>query len=275
VDKSSYQALIGSLIFCLKTRSDIRKEVVYLSTKASNPTVSDMLKARTVLRYLFGTMTWGPSYYTDEGAKLYGHADAAYGVHADGTSQSGYYITIGRYSAPITCSSSAQRSCVSLSSMEAEYVSLSSCGRRIALFRHLLEVYGFPQLEPTTIFEDNRSTIKLAEAPQIARKSRHIHVRHHYIRRLIQDRIVALTYVPSHEMTADMLTKPLSPSLFLPHARRLLNLRPDVLQTHIGPDTPPLPARTTPDLTPIALRKDPTKTYKSALTGPDWTFKSS
>ena len=203
---------------------------MYLSTKSHRPTTSDLLKAKTVLRYLYGTKDWGPSYYTTEGPILYGHADAAYGVHMDGSSQSGYYLSIGKSSAPVSCSSSAQHSCISLSSMESEYVCLSSCGRRASHFRHLLDAYGFPQPDPTTIFEDNRSCIKLAEAPQIARKSRHIHVRHHYIRRLVSDGIVLLVYVPSAEHTADLLTKPLSPALFLPHAARLLNLPPDLIK---------------------------------------------
>ena len=183
-----------------------------------------MRKALIVLRYLYGTKTWGPSFYTTDGAVLYGHVDAAYGVHADGTSQSGYYLSVGRFSAPIVCSSSAQRSCVSTSSMEAEYVALSSCGRRIAHFRHLLETLGFPQPDPTTIFGDNKSVLNLAMAPQIARRSRHIHVRHHYIRRLVMDGLARLVHVPGLELTADLLTKPLPASAFIPHARRLLNL---------------------------------------------------
>ena len=52
--------------------------------------MSDLRKALTVLRYLYGTKDWGPSFHTDEGATLYGHVDASFGVHDDGTSHSGY-----------------------------------------------------------------------------------------------------------------------------------------------------------------------------------------
>ena len=98
-----------------------------------------------------------------------------------------------------------------------------------------MNAYGFPQPLASTVFEDNRSAIKLAEAPQIARKSRHIHVRHHYIRRLVSDDIITLVYVSSAEMTADLLTKPLSRALFLPQAVRLLNLPLDMLPDQPGP----------------------------------------
>ena len=72
-----YQTIIGALIYRLKCRHDIRKEVGFFSTKAHRLTALDLLKAQTVLRYLHGTKAWGPSFHTTEGAVLYGHADAA------------------------------------------------------------------------------------------------------------------------------------------------------------------------------------------------------
>ncbi len=98
-----YQALIGGLIYVLKTRYDVRKEILHLATRTSGPTVSDYLKARKVLVYLVTTKHLAPTYFTDEGAVLSAHADASFGVHTDGRSHSGYYISIGRYSAPICC----------------------------------------------------------------------------------------------------------------------------------------------------------------------------
>ena len=226
VNQKDYQRIIGGLIYCLKTRHDIRKEVVHLSSRCSSPTVSDLSKAIRVLRYLNFTPTLGPSYYTDEGPVLTAHVDASYGVHSDGSSQSGFYLSIGRHSAPIHCHAAAQRSCVSSSSMEAEYVALSSCGKRIAHYRHFLETIGFAQDNPTIIYEDNQSAINLAQAPEIPRKSRHIHVRHHYIRRLVQDKLVKIVHLPTTSMVADMLTKPLPIRQFLHFSQLLLNTLP-------------------------------------------------
>ena len=83
-----------------------------------------------VLRYLNTTKKLGPTFYTEERVVLYGCVDAAYGVLADWRSQTGYFISIGRYSAPICCYTSAQSACVSQSSMEAEYVALSELGKK-------------------------------------------------------------------------------------------------------------------------------------------------
>jgi hypothetical protein len=223
VDVTLYQKVIGGLIYVLKTRPDVRKEVIYLATKTANPNMGDLIKCIRVLKYLNTTKKLGPTFYTDEGVVLYGCVGAAYGVHIDGRSQTGYYISIGRYSAPICCYTSAQNACVSQSSMEAEYVALSELGKKIIHFRNILSELGFPQTKPTTIYEDNKSAIKLATNIQVTRKSRHINIRHHYIRDIIKNNEVIIIHLPSHLMTSDMLTKPLGPIKFKPFCRILLN----------------------------------------------------
>ena len=220
-----YQRIIGGLIYCLKIRHDVRKEVIYLATRTSCPTESDYKKARRVLVYLNSTSTYGPTFYTTEGAVLSAHADASYAVHTDGRSQSGYYCSIGRYSAPVCCYTGAQNSCVSLSSMSSEYVCLAECGKKIVHLRQLLADVGFEQKEPTVIYEDNQSAIDLAVAPQIPRKSRHILVRHHYIRDLVATKIVTIKHLGTDQMVADLLTKPVSALKYIPFRNALLNRR--------------------------------------------------
>ena len=123
----------------------------------------------------------------------------------------------------ICCYTSAQNSSVSQSSMEAEYVALSELGKKIIHFRNILEELGFKQHHPTTIFEDNKSAIKLATSIQVTQKSRLISIRHYYIRDLIKNNEVRIIHLPSNLMTSDMLTKPLGPTTFKPFCRILLN----------------------------------------------------
>ena len=224
VCRKHYQKLIGCLIYLLKTRHDIRKEVQFLATKTANPTADDLQKVTHVLAYLNATPNIGPRYSSPEGAILYGHVDASYGAHENGRSQSGYYISIGRFSAPIMSYAGMQRSCVSTGSMEAEYVALAAIGKKITIIRQLLDNIGFTQHKPTTIFEDNKSAINLAIAPQITRNSRHIHVRHHHIRDLVSTKVVSLQHLPTSSMTADVLTKPLPIKQFVLFRNKLLNI---------------------------------------------------
>jgi hypothetical protein len=107
--------------------------------------------------------------------------------------------------------------------MEAEYVALTKAAKKCLHFRQLLSDLGFPQAGPTTIFEDNKSAINLATAPEVTKNSKHIHVRHHFIRDLIKQNLMKVVYLDTKSMTADLLTKPLLKPLFLQLRSKLLN----------------------------------------------------
>ena len=142
----------------------------------ANPTAGDLAKCIKVLQYLKATPNLGPRYFTTEGPTLYVYyVDAAYAVHPDGRSQTGCSFHIGRHSAPFFVKAGKQTECVSIASMQAEYVALSQAARKLLEFRYLLEDIGFTQPHPTV-------------APHVARKSRHIHTRHHFIRDLVRIR---------------------------------------------------------------------------------------
>jgi hypothetical protein len=73
---------------------------------------------------------------------------------------------------------------------------------------------GLSQLGPTTIFQDNRSCIKIAQDPSVSDRTKHIDIRHHFIKERIELEQVKLIYVPTSHMVADILTKPLQISQF-------------------------------------------------------------
>ena len=152
------------------------------------------------------------------------YVDASYAVHTDGRSQTGCSFHIGKYSAPFYVKAGKQTECVSIGSMEAEYVALSQAARKLLEFRYLLEDIGFPQTAPTVIYEDNMSAINLAVAPHITRKSRHIHTRHHFIRDLIAQKLAVVRHMATEEMLADFFTKPYGPKHFCATRNRLFNL---------------------------------------------------
>ena len=73
--------------------------------------------------------------------------------------------------------------------------------------RRLNSELGNPPEGPTTIFEDNQSTIAMAKNPQFHGRAKHIDIRHHFVREQVSDGTIKLTYCPTGEMVADMLTK--------------------------------------------------------------------
>ena len=154
-DKIYYQKLIGTLIYALATRLDIRKEVIFLASKSSAPTHGDMAKITKVFAYLKKFPNIGPTFHSNEGAVLYAFADAAFNNHVDSRSHGGSFISIGKSSAAIAAHSRKITSCVVLSSMEAEYVTLSETARTVIYMRQFLKDIGFTQHKPTIIYEDN------------------------------------------------------------------------------------------------------------------------
>jgi hypothetical protein len=98
VDKLLYAKFNGCLTHIVtKGRFDLKKENHFLSKCLSKPTEGDMRKMIQVWQYLNCTSTIGPVYDTDEGVNLVLHVDSAFGVHTNGTSHTGAYLSIGRY----------------------------------------------------------------------------------------------------------------------------------------------------------------------------------
>ena len=226
-DKVYYQKLIGTLIYALATRFDIRKEVIFLASKSSSPTYGDMAKVTKVFSYLKKHPNIGPIYHTDEGPTLYAYADAAFNNHDDSRSHGGSFLSIGKQSAAIAAHSRKITSCVTLSSMEAEYVTLSETARTVIYMRQFLNDIGFPQTGPTIIYEDNSSAISLASCSNIPKKSRHILLRYHFIKFAVESGLIEVHYIDTKQQRADMLTKALCKSDFIAGRSNLLNLEHD------------------------------------------------
>ena len=74
---------------------------------------------------------------------------------------------------------------------------------------------------PIKVFEDNLGVIAMCSSDMYTRRSRHIDLRHHYIRALVAEKIVELKYIPSSEQVADMLTKGLGYAIFKTHCDNL------------------------------------------------------
>ena len=87
--------------------------------------------------------------------------------------------------------------------------------------RNFLFELGFEQLQATTLFEDNQSTIKLISKPGNGNKTKHIDLRFNFIRDQVSQNSIQIEYLPTTEMISDILTKPLGTSSFV-YLRSLL-----------------------------------------------------
>ncbi|GJV90466.1 hypothetical protein Tco_1538279 [Tanacetum coccineum] len=95
---------------------------------------------------------------------------------------------------------------VAISSIEAEYVAAASCCAQVLWMQNQLLDYGFNFLN-TEIHIDNESTICIVSNPILHSKTKHIQIRHHFIRDCYEQRLINVVKVHTDDNVADLLTK--------------------------------------------------------------------
>ena len=219
-EQKKFMSILGSLIFLLRTRADIAYAINRLSLRSTKATTLDMQALFRILRYLNGTRDLGITLCKDvtfsKVVQLHAYVDAAYGVHCDGKSHSGYCFLLGPHKNGMFYSRSFKQSNVALSSTEAEVNPLVDVTKKIIWFRQLLTELGFPQLDPTPVFEDNSSAITIATKwSGNSKRTKHFGIRIHFLLEQYNSSVIDLVHLSSDLQIADILTKPLSTDQFL------------------------------------------------------------
>lgn len=206
-DESLYRSLVGALLYvAVHARPDIAISASILGRRVSCPTQTDWTAAKRVVRYLLGTKHWKLSYDGRTG-DLLGFTDADWAGDVESRKSTSGFAFL--YAGAAISWISRKQSSVTLSSMEAEYVSLSEACQEAIWLRSLLEDFGQRQLGATVIHEDNQSCIAFVKAERATRRSKHIETREQFVRNLCDEGKVRLEYCSTDAMTADILTKPL------------------------------------------------------------------
>ena len=104
---------------------------------------------------------------------------------------------------------------IAQSTTEAEYIAVSDACKKAIWLRKLLSDLFEGKLDSTIIHCDNQSCIKLSENLVFHDRSKHIEMRYHFIRDLVQRGALKLQYIHTDEQIADILTKPLTASKFM------------------------------------------------------------
>lgn len=137
--------------------------------------------------------------------KLIGYTDSDYaGDVDDRRSTSGYVFMLGGGAVAWT---SKKQPIVTLSTTEAEFVAAAYGACQGVWLRNILEEIGAKQEEGTTLFCDNSSTIKLSKNPVLHGKSKHIHIRYHFLRELVNDGVIEVEYCSTQDQFSDIMTK--------------------------------------------------------------------
>ena len=164
--QNAYLSLLGSLQYLsTATRPDITFAINQLAAYTSNPRLSHYMALKRVLRYLKETIDHGITYQNDntlfENNNLcHQYSDAAYANTDNHKLTSGCVFLVNK--GAITWGSKKQ-STITLSTTEAEYVTISKASREALWLQHLYGKLGFARKQATILFGDNNGLIAMAK----------------------------------------------------------------------------------------------------------------
>jgi hypothetical protein len=212
-DRTTYQSIIGSILYImLGTRPDITYAVTKLAQFSVNPSSEHMSKAKYILRYLNSTRDYAMVFDGSSDAGLIAFTDSDWAADViKRRSITGYFFKLAN--GIFSWQSRAQKT-VALSSTEAEYMALSDTSRQAVWIQSLLRELGI-KIPTIPICGDNQGSIFIGSNPVQERRSKHIDIRYHYVRQLIEEKKIDLFFIEGAENPADLFTKNLGAPKFL------------------------------------------------------------
>ena len=203
--------MIGSLLYLTASRPDILFCVCLCASFQSNPKESHLTAVKRIFRYLIGTENIGLWYPKGQELNVVGYCDANFaGCRVERKSTSGSCIFLG--GCLISWNSKKQNS-IALSTTEAEYVASGTCIAQILWIKSQLEDYGI-SLAKIPVMCDNTSAINIAKNPIVHSHTKHIEIRHHFIRDHITKGDIEIKFIETSRQLADIFTKPLGTDQF-------------------------------------------------------------
>jgi hypothetical protein len=218
-----YMKAIGSLIYLTTcTRPDIAYAVSKVAEKMQSPTAKDWTAVKRIFRYLKETKNQGLTFRNQGNSSelnLQVYSDADWASDPSRKSRSGNVIFLAN--GAISWYSKKQN-CVSLSTVEAEYVSGSKAIQDLIWIKKLLHLLNF-NLSNTNVYLDNQGAIAVTKNPVHHARTKHIDLRLHFMREHYLKKEFNLYYCKTTDMIADILTKALNKQLHEKHASTILD----------------------------------------------------
>eukprot|EP00253_Pinus_taeda_P007600 PITA_07600 len=185
-DHSLYKSIVGSLMFFTTTRPDIMYVVSLISRFMERPKEAHWQAAKRILSDWAGSVD-------------------------DPKSTSGYVFHM---SSGAILWASKKQPIVALSTAEAEYVAATAEACQAVWMKRMLRSLGQEQAKGTVIYCDNSSAIALSKNSVFHKRTKHIDIRFHYIRELVNNGEIVLVHCKTPEQVVDILTKPLGQKNF-------------------------------------------------------------
>ncbi|GKC03117.1 hypothetical protein Tco_0994727 [Tanacetum coccineum] len=187
VDVHVYRSMIGSLMYLTASRPDIMFAVCACARFQVTPKASHLNAVKRIFRYLKHQPKLGLWYPRDSPFELEAFSDSDYGgASLDRKSTTGGCQFLGRRLISWQCK---KQTIVANSTTEAEYVAAANyCGQVLWIQNQMMD-YGFNFMN-TKIHIDNESTICIVKNHVYHSRTKHIEIRHHFIRDCYEKRLI-------------------------------------------------------------------------------------
>ncbi|GJS33385.1 retrovirus-related pol polyprotein from transposon TNT 1-94 [Tanacetum coccineum] len=211
IDSTKYRGMIGNLLYLTARRPDIMFSVCLCARFQEAPKTSHLEAVKRILRYIIGTMHLGLWYPKGTGIEtvLYVDSDHA-GDYVDRKSTSDICMFVG---CCLTSWFFKKQTALVISTTEAEYVSAGKACQQALWMKQALIDYDV-RLNDVPIMCDNKGAIDLSKNPVQHSRTKHIEIRHHFLRDNVQKGHISIEKVSSVDNIANILTKPLKRELF-------------------------------------------------------------
>ncbi|GJX72846.1 putative ribonuclease H-like domain-containing protein [Tanacetum coccineum] len=204
VDVHEYRSMIGSLMYLTASRPDIMFAVCACARFQVTPKASHLHAVKRIFRYLKHQPKLGLWYPRDSPFELEAFSDSDYaGASLDRKSTTGGCQFLGRRLISWQCK---KQTIVANSTTEAEYVAAAHCCGQVLWIQNQMMDYGFNFMN-TKIHIDNESTICVVKNPVYHSRTKHIEIRHHFIRDCYEKRLIDVLKIHTDSNVADLLTK--------------------------------------------------------------------
>ncbi|GJW14719.1 hypothetical protein Tco_0018852, partial [Tanacetum coccineum] len=205
VDLHLYRSMIGSLMYLTASRPDIMFAVCVCARHQVTPKECHLHAVKRIFRYLKGQPLLGLWYPKESPFDLVAYSDSDYdGDNQDRKSTTRGCQFLGRRLISWQCK---KQTIVATSTTEAEYVAAASgCGQVLWIQNQLLD-YGYNFMN-TKIYIDNNSAICIVKNPVYHSRTKHIDIRHHFIRDCYEKKLINVDHIHTDNNVADLLTKP-------------------------------------------------------------------
>ncbi|GJS55117.1 hypothetical protein Tco_0628479 [Tanacetum coccineum] len=240
VDLHLYRSMIGSLMYLTASRPDIMFVVCVCARHQVTPKECHLHAVKRIFRYLKGQPLLGLWYPKESPFDLVAYPDSNYdGDNQDRKSTTRGCQFLGRRLISWQCK---KQTIVATSTTEAEYVAAASgCGQVLWIQNQLLD-YGYNFMN-TKIYIDNNSAICIVKNHVYHSRTKHIDIRHHFIRDCYEKKLINVDHIHTDNNVADLLTKPFDVGRFqylvivdfleASPLRYALLVRPTIFVSHI------------------------------------------